>query len=196
MKKMLCRLALPVLCSVFFIYCNNKEKKQYAPDLTKAIMELPEKHQPDSAILMSDPIELHLAEKAIMAYRTNEALLTEAIKNRSFGVAHTKTKLENYPVNFLTDFIKTRSIAANPTNGYTWQVGFAFGIARIENKPVLNIYTLPVLVKGTKIVDYFQLQAAGSQDAKLYWRDVISSQGRKPEPPDSAFVYDEGALWP
>lgn len=192
MKKML----IPLLSVCFLLSnCGNKD------DMTEAeIMELPEVEKSYARPAFSGPIELEKAIKAINAYRKKRAVLRQAFNEKEFGVAHDPAELTKYMQGIFQTFVTTHTEAEKA--GYKWQVGFGYGIARIENKRRLNLYIFPVLVKTGKtsnkpeITDYFKLRKDNNKDTAFYLPDITPNTQNPRRVDDPSFVFDEGALWP
>jgi len=193
MKKML--LALLCAC-LLFPDCVNKEKD----DMTEAeIMALPEIEKSRSLPFVK-PIELKKAIAAVDAYRKHGALVIEALNKKEYGIAHDPAELEKYMTGHFRDFVATHKKAE--VAGYTWQVGFGYGIARKDGVRRLNIYIFPVLTKTDPaskkiaIQDYFKLRKDNSKDTAYYVPDAVPGSPAPTRVDEPSFVFDEGALWP
>lgn len=186
-----------LLCAcLLFTNCGHQERDQ----MTEAeIMALPEIEKSPSGHFVK-PIELKKAIAAVDAYRKHGALVIEALNKKEHGIAHDPAELEKYMTGHFKDFVATHKKAEEA--GYTWQVGFGYGIARKDGKRRLNIYIFPVLVKSdpaskkTAIQDYFKLRKDNSKDTAYYLPDAIPGSPAPTRVDEPSFVFDEGALWP
>jgi len=175
---------------LFMIACNDEKV-----DLT----DIPVKR------LISGTIPLEEADKAINKYRRGGGVLRLAFAQKKFGIAHDSLALEKYLQETFSQFKSQHQNAVK--DGYTWTVGFAYGVCLTPDskKPCINLYAFPVLSKSSakdkseQIRDYFSLKKDKHKDTIYYIADTRVGPNNRTTTTvleEEEFVFDEGTLWP